>query len=762
MTPLLALFAAVAAVTVEARPADQAARPVAEVLGGGCQQLLKDGGLELGSPNPHWSQTSTSFPIICEPFGCGNGGGTAGPHGGSWWARFGASPVPTQGSLSQSFTRPASGTAWLRFHLWIGARSGNGNDVLRAVIDGQPVFTVTEADAGYGTYALAETFLAVGTAAGSHTLRFESSTFGPAVTNFSVDDVSIEWCPLPSLAVADGSRAEADTGAAPLTFGVSLTPQALHTVTVAWATRAPASGAAATPGADYQAASGVLTFEPGATQRTVAVQVLGDTLDEFDESFALALGTPVGATASDPEGIGSIVDDDPLPSVSLGDVTIVEGDAGASQAQFAISLTPASGRPVTGTFTTADGSAVAGADYTAVSAPIALAPGATTVTVSVPVQGDAIDEIDETFTGALGGVAFATVADGQGQATIDDDDGPAVRIADRAVGEPDTGSASAVFEVTLSAPSPQRVTVTFATADATAVAGNDYAATTGTVTFGPGTMERAVAVPVLGDADDEPNETFQVLLGSVEDATLEDAAATGFIVDNDGAALPLLGDLAHGTLRHESLAASPGAARHLYLLARPPRTSWEVVVDAASGDVGVGDGPSLARLSVDLSPLLQPSLPVGAGRARRLPVVNDTGSTATDYVEVKSAGCATDCGGDDVYRLRVRETTLAGPRFNNTGGQATVVIVQERAGATVQGTLWFWSAGGTLLASHPFGLLPRESLVLNSAAVPGLADQGGTLTLTHDGPYGGLAGKAVALDPAAGFSFDTPLEARRR
>ena len=90
-----------------------------------------------------------------------------------------------------------------------------------------------------------------------------------------------------------------------------------------------------------------------------------------------------------------------------------------------------------------------------------------------------------------------------------------------------------------------------------------------------------------------------------------------------------------------------------------------------------------------------------------------------------------------------------------------MVLLQERAGFTSTGTVWFWSAAGGLLGSHPFSLPPRQTLVLNSSTVPGVSGQGGAVTVTHDGPYGGLAGKAVALELATGFSFDTPIEPRR-
>jgi hypothetical protein len=128
---------------------------------------------------------------------------------------------------------------------------------------------------------------------------------------------------------------------------------------------------------------------------------------------------------------------------------------------------------------------------------------------------------------------------------------------------------------------------------------------------------------------------------------------------------------------------------------------------------------------------------------------------------VASGGCTIGCGPDDVYRLRLYETTGRMTRFNNSASQVTVVLLHNRSAAAVEGTLWFWS-GGSLLSARPFQLAPRASLVLNSATIPALTGQAGAITVSHDGAYGALAGKAVALEPATGFSFDTPMEYRAK
>jgi hypothetical protein len=94
-------------------------------------------------------------------------------------------------------------------------------------------------------------------------------------------------------------------------------------VTVQYAT---ADGTAHAPG-DYEAGSGTVTFAAGQTTRTVTVHVNGDLLNENNETYSLNLSGPTNATIGDGQGIGTIVDDDGLPSLSINDVTVTEGDS---------------------------------------------------------------------------------------------------------------------------------------------------------------------------------------------------------------------------------------------------------------------------------------------------------------------------------------------------------------------------------------------------------------------------------------------------
>jgi hypothetical protein len=141
---------------------------------------------------------------------------------------------------------------------------------------------------------------------------------------------------------------------------------------------------------------------------------------------------------------------------------------------------------------------------------------------------------------------------------------------------------------------------------------------------------------------------------------------------------------------------------------------------------------------------------------------NTTSLTVVNqHIRVDGA-CAAPCDADDVYRIRAFETTYAIPRFNNAGSQVTVLLLQNPAAYTIAGHIWFWSTSGALLSSQPFTLLAKETQVLNTATVAGVAGLGGTITVSHDGRYGDLTGKTVALEPSTGFSFDSPMTARPR
>lgn len=233
-------------------------------------------------------------------------------------------------------------------------------------------------------------------------------------------------------------------------------------------------------------------------------------------------------------------------------------------------------------------------------------------------------------------------------------------------------------------------------------------------------------------------------------------------IDIDVVVRRIDGEIAHGTMLRANLMGTFGQDVDLYRLRREPSSSYEVVVDETSGDIGAGSGPSLDLVAADGSTVLWSSVPVGAGSARSLRLQSLTTVPIDDQlVRVRSTSCTTNCGPDDVYRLRMRETTGRIARFNNSGTQVTVLMLQNVTSDTVAGTVLAWAPDGTPAGQHAFTLNPHALLVLPTSSFTA-AGSSGTLTIPNDGALGAIAGKTVALEPSSGYSFDSPLQVRPR
>ena len=222
----------------------------------------------------------------------------------------------------------------------------------------------------------------------------------------------------PSLSIGSAAVTEGDSGTTAATFTVTLSTASAKEVTVKYAT----SGVTATSGADFKAASGTLVFAPGETSKTISVDVIGDLLDEDDETFHVTLSSPTDAVIANVAGVGTIVDDDEAPTISIADASVAEGDVGTVDAGFTITLSAASGKTITVQYATADGSASAGSDYEAGSGTLTFAPGETSKTIAVRVGGDVDVEPDETFTVNLSNATNAAIGNAVGVGAILNDD----------------------------------------------------------------------------------------------------------------------------------------------------------------------------------------------------------------------------------------------------------------------------------------------------------------------------------------------------
>ena len=167
-------------------------------------QVVADGGLELGTPNPEWDEASDNFGSpICSVQSCTGFFGSA--HEGTWWAWFGGSSQQESGSLMQEVPIPA-GQATLTFWLDITLANGAGQDFLTVSIDEVELFTVLDTDVGsYHPWTEVTVDVSAFADGGTHLLAFESTTFGPQFTNFFLDaiDITVE-ADLPGDADDDG------------------------------------------------------------------------------------------------------------------------------------------------------------------------------------------------------------------------------------------------------------------------------------------------------------------------------------------------------------------------------------------------------------------------------------------------------------------------------------------------------------------------------------------------------------------------------
>jgi peptidoglycan-N-acetylglucosamine deacetylase len=331
---------------------------------------------------------------------------------------------------------------------------------------------------------------------------------------------------VPALRIDDARVTEGSNGLSPMTFVLSLSVPTSGQVAVNWATE----DGSARAGLDYVAASGTVRFPPGSTTATVQVQVVGDRLDEHDERLRVRLSAPVGARPSRALARGTIVDDDPLVGVLVGDGTAVES---VSPAVARVRIERPSGKRVVVEVATRDGTGRAGTDYVPKRKTIAFRPGVTERFVAIALIDRPGINGARDFQLAITGLRHAEVRRAAGTVTIRDDPRPRVSTADVTVKENGRRGYAAV-KVRLSSTTKRTVEVPFATASGRAVAGVHFIPVEGTLVFGPGTVVRTVRVPIIDDDVHTGDLTFRVVLDQPVNAErARPGAARVTILDDD-------------------------------------------------------------------------------------------------------------------------------------------------------------------------------------------------------------------------------------
>lgn len=254
------------------------------------------------------------------------------------------------------------------------------------------------------------------------------------------------------LSINDVSIMEGNAGTQILTFTVTHTGTS-PAFTVNYAT----ANNSATAGSDYTSTSGMLSFSGTNNEtKTVAVTIQGDMLVELDETFLVNLSSISNSsvTLQDGQGIGTIQNND-AASISISDVSLSEGNSGTSNFTFTATLNQAVNTAISVDFSTANGTASAGTDYTANSGLISFAGTAGEMkTIIISVNGDTDFEPNETFfvnlANVLAGGRNVTISDNQGLGTIQNDDpNPVPEIAVEGNGNPIADGATMVSTMNL-------------------------------------------------------------------------------------------------------------------------------------------------------------------------------------------------------------------------------------------------------------------------------------------------------------------------
>ena len=485
------------------------------------------------------------------------------------------------------------------------------------------------------------------------------------------------------ISIADASLVEGNSGSQGMTFVISLSSAASVPVTVGWSTLTNASAT----NQDFVSASGVATFTPGETQKSIVVQVVGDLVDEPNKTFTVRLANATNGTIEDGTATGTIIDNEGAPSLSVNDVSTAEENAGTTPLQFTVALTSPSGLPVTVQYATAPDTATA-ADFTATSGSLSFAPGETTKTVTVQVTGERLFEPNERFFLNLASPTNATIGKPQGIGTISNDDAvPTVAFAIAPATFAENGG-TATVTATLSNPTTQPVTVALAFAGSATFPG-DYSRTGAQIQMAPGSTSGAITLTAIDDTFFEGPETVEVAIDAVTNAveqTPQIVSAT--ISENEGAPTVSLG------LSAASFAENLGTTTVTATLSGPVDEPVTVTLTIGGSGAGLADFPADYQRS---STTIQIA-PMQLTGSVTLTAVNDTVPEGDETIPVSIASAS---GGG---------VTIGSP------SQVTATIVDDDAPSvtlSVDAPTTFGENGGTATVRATLSRAPLGSATIN-------------------------------------------------
>jgi len=535
-----------------------------------------------------------------------------------------------------------------------------------------------------------------------------------------------------SLQFASATAALAENGGS-FTVTVTRSGGSFGTVTIDYTT----VDGTASAGSDYTAASGTLTFADGVMSQAFSVPVIDDSVYEGDESLLVSLSNPGGgASLGAPSSATlTISDNDPIPSagtLKFSAATYTIGEAGPALVAT-VTRTGGSFGTVTVDYSTADGSASAGNDYMPTSGTLTFVDGDVSKPVSVPVIDDAIYEGDETFSlnlaNATGGASLGAPSTASVTVTENDPVPAAGSLQFGGASYSVAENASAVLiTVVRNGGSFGTVTVNYGTADGSATAGSDYAASAATLSFADGETSKSFSVPVLDDSNYEGNETFTVSLSNVTGGASIGSRGTATVTITEDDPAPAAGTLKFSGADY-SVAEDGGSA--LITVVRTGGSFGTVGINyqtsngtatagsdysASSGTLTFGDGVTSRSFSVD--------------------VLDDSAYEGNESFQLSLSGVSGDA-------------TLGSPTV------ATVTILENDA-VPPAGSLQFSGANYSLAENDGQALITVTRTGGTAGAVSvSYATAGGNATPGSD--YTSVSGTLSFADGANSQTFNVPI-----
>ena len=376
---------------------------------------------------------------------------------------------------------------------------------------------------GDGTFGNVQRFVAGWMPYGIASGDFDSDGKTDIVTaNYYGSDISLllNQCQsppptgFPTVSIASAAAVtEGDSGTTDVPLTLSLSAPSSRAISVDYYTSAGTSNGSA----DYVTARRTVNFAPNETSKVIHILVKGELVDENEETFHVFISNPRNAIVGNKDATITIHENgDPPPLVNTATFSVNEGNAAGQTINVPINLSLVSGKPISVNYHTVAGTAAENVDFVPTSGTLQLPAGSTSGLVSVVVNGDTLVEPDAVFYIAIDAPFNAVIGTSQSPVTlINDDFGGSVQFGSQTYNVLENGGVG-VFTITRINGQASNITVQYSTSDGTASAGADYAATTGTVTFGANETFKQITVPIINDSLDEVDpETINLTVSGV-------------------------------------------------------------------------------------------------------------------------------------------------------------------------------------------------------------------------------------------------------